>query len=259
LISIPLTGLWIMPWAMAAFALMPFGLEGLALAPMGWGIEAVIAVARTVSAWPGASMPVAAMPIAGIVLVAFGGVWLCLWREKWRWASLIVMAAGLAVIPNQRGPDILIDGFGRLMAVRSDDGALALSTRKAAKFEGKIWLRRSGQQTPADWPREGDDGQLACDSLGCIFHIGGRIVALVLDEAALDEDCFAASVVVSRVPVRRLRCRHPDRVIDRFDLWHRGAHALWVSDNEIRVESVADFCGTRPWSPGRKSRKRRRD
>ena len=83
-------------------------------------------------------------------------------------------------------------------------------------------------------------------------------MALLLDEAVLDEDCFKASVMVSGVPVRSWRCRHPDRVIDRFDLWRRGAHALWVSDDEIRVESVADFSGLRPWSPARKSRKNKR-
>ena len=202
-------------------------------------------------------MLLSAMPTFGIILVAFGGLWLCLWCKRWRLAGVAIMAVGLATIPFQRGPDILIGGDGRLMAVRSDDGALALSTRKAAKFEGKIWLRRAGQRNSLDWPGEGDDGRLACDSLGCILHIGGRIVALVLDEAALDEDCFAASVVVSRVPVRRWRCRHPDRVIDRFDLWRRGAHALWVSDDGIRVETVADFRGLRPWPPARKRSKRK--
>ena len=38
----------------------------------------MIAVARTVSAWPGATMLLSAMPTFGIVLVAFGGLWLCL-------------------------------------------------------------------------------------------------------------------------------------------------------------------------------------
>jgi competence protein ComEC len=201
------------------------------------------------------------MPTAGIVAVAIGGLWLCLWRRRWRWAGVAAIAAGLATIPFYRGPDILIDGSGRLMAVRSADGALALSSRRTAKFEGKIWLRRSGQQTAAAWPGTGDDGRLACDSLGCILRIGGRIVALVLDEAALDEDCFAASVIVSRVPVRRWRCRQPDRIIDRFDLWRRGAHALWLSEDGIRVESVAGSRGLRPWSqiPARKAKRRRSD
>ena len=35
--AVPITALWIMPWALAAYALMPLGLEAVALAPMGWG------------------------------------------------------------------------------------------------------------------------------------------------------------------------------------------------------------------------------
>ena len=36
LAAVPLTALWVMPWAMAAFCLMPAGLEAVALTPMGW-------------------------------------------------------------------------------------------------------------------------------------------------------------------------------------------------------------------------------
>ena len=42
LVAIPLAGLWIMPWAVVAYVLMPFGLEQLAMTPMGWGIADVI-------------------------------------------------------------------------------------------------------------------------------------------------------------------------------------------------------------------------
>lgn len=253
LVAIPLTGLWIMPWAVAAFALMPFGLEELALAPMGWGIGALIEVARTVASWPGASALLPAMPPYAIGLVAFGGLWLCLWRTRWRLAGVAVIAAGLAVLPLVRGPDILVDGSGRLMAVRSPGGGLALSSTRTAKFEGEMWLRRSGQRSAVAWPGEGlrPNGRLACDSMGCIVHAGGATVALVYQVAALAEDCYAATVVVSVVPVRRYRCRQPERVIDRFDLWRRGAHALWLEKDGIRVESVADIRGVRPWSPAR--------
>jgi competence protein ComEC len=54
MIAVLLTGLWVMPWAICALVLMPFGLEAVALAPMGWGIDAVVSVAETVAAWPGA-------------------------------------------------------------------------------------------------------------------------------------------------------------------------------------------------------------
>ncbi|MEE8213905.1 MAG: ComEC/Rec2 family competence protein, partial [Alphaproteobacteria bacterium] len=83
LAAVPLTALWIMPWAMAAFCLMPAGLETLALTPMGWGIEAVIGIARTVAGWPGSVRLVPAMPAAGLGLVAIGVLWLCLWQGRW--------------------------------------------------------------------------------------------------------------------------------------------------------------------------------
>ena len=70
LFAVPITSLWIMPWTMVGYALMSLGLEGLALAPMGWGISAVLWIADTVAAWPGAAHSLPAMPAVGIVLVA---------------------------------------------------------------------------------------------------------------------------------------------------------------------------------------------
>ncbi len=36
-------------------------------------------------------------------------------------------------------------------------------------------------------------------------------------------------------------------VIDRFDLWRRGGHALWLSPEGVRVETVRAQRGERPW------------
>ena len=36
-------------------------------------------------------------------------------------------------------------------------------------------------------------------------------------------------------------------VIDRFDLWRRGGHALWLSPEGVRVETVRAHRGERPW------------
>ncbi len=83
LVAVPITALWIMPWAVLGYLLMPLGLEGWALTPMGWGIEAMIAVARWVAGWPGAVVLLPAMPVWGLALVALGGLWLCLWQRRW--------------------------------------------------------------------------------------------------------------------------------------------------------------------------------
>jgi competence protein ComEC len=89
MLAVPLTALWIMPWAVIAAVLMPLGLDGLPLTLMGWGIDGLLWVAGGISGWPGAVRPVAALPVSGLVLVALGGLWLCLWRRRWRYASRV--------------------------------------------------------------------------------------------------------------------------------------------------------------------------
>ena len=256
LVAVPLTALWVMPWGVAALALMPLGLESLALAPMGWGIDGVIGVARTVSAWPGAVVLLPVMPVAGVVAAALGGLWLCLWRRPWRWPGALVVAAALATPAFSEAPDVLVDGKAKLFAVRTPTGesagALALSSRSAARYTAGIWLRRNGQGEAAPWPD--DAAWLGCDRAGCIYRARGHTVALVRDGRALAEDCRVADIVVSTVPVRR-DCPSAVVVVDRFDLWREGAHALYFQeDGGVRVESVAEMRGARPWTARRGSK-----
>ena len=255
MLAVPLTALWVMPWAVIAALLMPLGLEGLPLTLMGWGIDGLLWVAGGISAWPGAVRPVAALPVAGLVAVALGGLWLCLWRRRWRYAGVLGLVAGLASPWMQQAPDMLVSDDGSLMAVRTADGRLSLSESRRERRTAEDWLEQEGQGTSLYWPETGisADGRLRCDGLGCIYRAGGRTVALLRDGLAHDEDCRIVDILVSRRPVRR-RCPAPLLVIDRFDLWRHGATAIWFDDREIRVRTVAEYQGARPWSSRRKRR-----
>jgi competence protein ComEC len=113
-LAVPITGFWIMPWALIACLLMPFGAEGLALTPMGWGIDAVAAIARGVTAWPGAVLNVPSMPAEALMLVGLGGAWLCIWTRRWRWLGLAPIAAGYLTLLFVRPPDLLVVAEGAL-------------------------------------------------------------------------------------------------------------------------------------------------
>lgn len=259
-IAVPLAALWIMPWAVIAYGLMPLGLERWALVPMGWGIGLLLAVANWIASWPGAASAVPAMPTVGLVLATLGGLWLCLWRRRWRLAGLPLIAGGFATILFQTPPDILASGDGRLFAVRPPDGPLLLSTRVARRFDAEIWRRRVGDEETAAWETAASAGGLSlrCDALGCIYRVAGHIAALVQDQRALPDDCVVATVVVSREPVRGQMCRDVGRVIDRFDLWRYGAHAVWLTPERVTVETVASRRGVRPWVRERRSRRTQR-
>jgi competence protein ComEC len=93
------------------------------------------------------------------------------------------------------------------------------------------------------------DGRLACDSAGCIYVAHGRRIAVVRQPIALFEDCRLADIVVSLEPVRT-PCG-ATAVIDRFDLWRNGAHAIWIDDDgRIDIRSVREMRGRRPWVIG---------
>ncbi len=246
--AVPLTSLWVMPWAVIAFALFPFGLERFALVPMGWGVEAMIAIAREVASWDGAVALFPAMPVWGLAVLTVGGLWLCLWRTRWRFAGVPLILVGLTSIPLARVPDVLISGDARLIAVRGADGLLQISAPRAARLTRETWLRRGGQDEALAWPSEGvsADGRLTCDALGCVYKIDGQTVSVVRDPAALIEDCRVASVVIATVPVRHL-CPSASLVIDRFALWRDGGHAVWLENGSARMESVRAARGDRPW------------
>ncbi|MEE8188204.1 MAG: ComEC/Rec2 family competence protein [Kiloniellales bacterium] len=254
MLAVPVMALWIMPWAIVAFILMPFGAEGLALAPMGWGIDAVLWAAAWVAAWPGAVSIVPAMPVQGLVLVALGGTWLCLWRGPWRLYGLAAILGGGLLIPLATPPDVLASGDGKLFGLRTPDGEVILSSAKVRRFEAETWRRRLGGTKAAVWPRTGESagGRLSCDPLGCIYRARGQIVALVQDSRALLDDCALATVVISREPLRRGQCKGSRVVIDRFDLWRHGGHALWLSEAGVRIETVGARRGVRPWVPQRR-------
>lgn len=258
LVAVPVTALWIMPWAVGAFLLMPLGFEAVALVPMGWGVGMVVAVAEAISSWPGAVAALPAMPTWGLVVIAAGGLWLALWQCRWRLWGVDVLAAGAASLLLTTPPDVLVDADGKLMAVRTEAGTLAVSSLRAAPFSREVWLRRVRQDADASsWPRHGMGaaGRLTCDRLGCVYRAEGRAVALVRMPEALAEDCRLVDVVVSPEPVRG-QCAAAV-VIDRFDLWRGGAHALWLGGGTITVESVNARRGDRPWVARPAPRRRR--
>jgi competence protein ComEC len=247
-LAVPITGFWIMPWALLACLLMPFGAEALALKPMAWGIDAVAAIAQGVTAWPGAVLNVPSMPAAGLVLVGVGGLWLCIWLGRWRWLGLAPIAAGYLTLCLVRPPDVIVAGDSREAAVRAADGRYLFSRAGRANFAEEVWVRRAAAEAGPSWPRSGSssDGRLDCDNKGCLYRARGRVVALIRDGDALAAECRVADLVVSPVPARRF-CRGR-LVIDRIDTWKRGGHAIWLDADGITVETVAEWRGVRPWS-----------
>jgi competence protein ComEC len=257
LIAVPLTTLWIMPWSVLAMLLMPLGLESLALVPLGWGVHAMLAIAKWVAAWrPGAVLVLPVLPLWGLLAVVAGGLWLCLWRGPPRFLGVVGMALGLLSPATVDPPDLIVDEGGKLIAARAADGALMLRATPQRKRETASWLRQDGHSAALPWPEPGHtsvDGRLACDEAGCLYRANGRLVSILSDPEGIPRACRTSDVMISAEPARG-RCRGKAKRIDRFDVWRHGTHAIWLSPERVLIRTVAEQRGDRPWSPAKRPR-----
>ena len=250
LAAVPIAALWVMPLEVFALLLMPFGLDGLVLPLLGWGVEAILAVAAHVSAWPLAAVTLPGPDTAGLIVLTAGGLWLILWRGVWRLGGIVAILAGLASAGQVTPPDILISDNARLFAFRSGPDVLHLSSTRSQTFVRDIWVRRIGSDAGLAFPLPGEGSAvLRCDEQSCIGQLGAHRIAFVRDPLAFEEDCRAADVLIADIPVPR-SCRQPQVVIDWFDLWRGGAHAVWLDESgggQSRVWRARSENPPRPW------------
>ncbi|WP_376090768.1 hypothetical protein ACE7GA_20465 [Roseomonas sp. CCTCC AB2023176] len=240
--------------------LMPVGWDGPALAVMGWGTEAVIAVGRTVAAWPGAALTAPPIPAWGAGIFALGLCWLCLWRLRWRWLGVPVMAAallsGLAADP----PQLLVSSDARLIAVTTPAGVLVERTSGGSRWTRDSWLRAWGEEGSSPLPPEGGPPEATCTREACRLQPtpDGPIALLLRPRARAsrrepappiraEPHCGAGAILLSAEPIRG-RCPGTP-VVDRFSVWRDGAHAVWLGRDGVRILSDRATRGDRPWVP----------
>ncbi len=256
LLAMPVMGLVVMPAAAVSVVLMPLGLDVAPLHVMGFGIEGMLAVGRWVSHLPGSVSIVAAWPVEALALISLGGLWIALWRQRWRWFGLLPLAAGVVAAFAVRPPDLLVARDGLTVAVRGRDGLLHLLGAPADKYSAAEWLKRTGDdRLPSDAIATPADG-VRCDEFGCISRRhDGMFIAAVRRQDALAEDCSRAAILVSAFPLRG-RCSGPKLTIDRLDVARHGAYAVRFS-NPPEIETAQEERGRRPWSERPQRRHRR--
>ncbi|MBS8228365.1 ComEC/Rec2 family competence protein [Vannielia litorea] len=243
LASVPVMGLWVMPWALVAGLLAPLGLSWLPLQIMGWGCAWILGVAAWVAGLGGAVTHVVGPGPWVLPLLALGALWVVLWRGGGRWLGLAGVAAALWLWTQAERPALLVSDRGGLVGLLGPEGR-ALSKDRGESFTAEVWLENDGdgatQEAAAARMLPAEDGVLLFEVAGTqVTHVSGRGAAA--KAAALCTGGLLISSVDPK-PVPNGPC----------DLWSparmRQTGALAVM-RDGRLVTVADKAGRRPWSP----------
>jgi competence protein ComEC len=257
LVAIPLTALWLMPAGLATLLSLSLGLEHYALIPAIAAAKGLLLVGDWVAAWPRAEIAVAKLPLLALMLAVGGGLWVCLWRTAIRWAGLVLVA--LAMPASQLltdKPDILIARDGRNIAVRGQNGALAIADGRAARFSARAWLRADGDRVSLK--QAAARRALSCDKAGCTARVKGKRLAFIRHPSALRDACsglLKADIVITAIPAGTV-CKSQSLLVTPADLKRHGAQAIYIKASGIVVKTVNDRRGHRPWTATARRRAR---
>ncbi len=243
LASVPVMGLWVMPWALVAGVLAPLGLSWLPLQIMGWGCAWILGVAAWVAGLEGAVSHVVAPGPWVLPVLALGGVWLVLWRGAGRWLGLAGLAAAVLLWAQAERPVLLVSDRGGLVGVMGPEGR-ALSKDRGESFSAEVWLENDGdgatQEVAAARMGAAEEGVLRFEVAGrAVTHLSGRGAA-----ARAEGLCGAGMLIVSVDPKPAFE--------GPCDLWSparmRRTGALAVMPDG-RMVTAAEVAGRRPWAP----------
>ncbi|HEV2865999.1 MAG TPA: ComEC/Rec2 family competence protein [Allosphingosinicella sp.] len=255
-VAIPLTTFVVMP--LEALALL-FDLVGLG-APFWWltgqSLSFLLWLAHSAAAAPGAVALLPAMPPGAYALMAAGGLWICLWRTRWRRFGLVPIAAGAAWALGMPAPDLIVTGDGRHLVLRTADGQLALLRPRAGDYVRDTLAELSGAE--AEYLELERLPIAACSTDLCTANIdrGGRRWRLLATRSMhlvrweeMVRACAEADIVIADRLLPR-GCNPRWLKADRQTLARTGGLAITFTDPP-RVESVADQGGAHPWAPSR--------
>ncbi|WP_129792781.1 ComEC/Rec2 family competence protein [Sphingosinicella sp. CPCC 101087] len=254
IVAIPLTTFVIMPLEALALLLDPIGLS----APFWWlagrTLSFLVWLAHAAAGAPGAVALLPAMPRGAFALLVAGGLWICLWRTRWRRLGLVPVGVGAAWALATPAPDLIVTGDGRHLVLRTDGGGLALLRPRAGDYVRDTLAELAGAEP--DYLDLESLPTAACSRDLCVADLdrGGRRWRILATRSAhfvrwdqMVRACAEADIVVADRMLPR-GCVPRWLKADRMLLRRTGGIAVKL-DSGPGIDTVAGQVGRHPWAP----------
>jgi competence protein ComEC len=244
-ITMPVSEALVMPPAIIAVLLMPFGLEYWPLKVMEFGLLTTMKVSDWVASLPAADFLVPRPSVVGIALIACGAIVIAAGIGRFRLTGLALALIGLMIAPLSQRPQILVEDRAAAVAVMDAAGAYVFSSGTKNKFASAKWLQANGESTgliEAE-ARTGWD----CTSGDCFTDLGPMSISYLREKSGQGAYCPPTPIIIADFPLHHA-CKEARIVIDRIDVWRKGAHAVTFANDRFSVTTARDRQGNRPWT-----------
>lgn len=225
--------------------LMPFGLEILGFWPAEIGLRFMLWVSEEIVALPKANLLLPPISDWGLLLVAVGLLWVCLWQRRWRWIGVMPMLVGMASMLLYVAPDILISDDGKQVAVRMPDARWVMLKGGVDNHVTRQWAQALGIEGFSRRRDEPATEALRCDDSGCLYMGSNtRTMLYAMREAALEgEGCRWNNLTLADFPLSGYPSCEDGIVLAERKL----PQAVYFSGDEVRVVDTRAERGDRPW------------
>ncbi len=246
LIVAPLSSFVIMPFLALGTALESVGWGEPFLLIAGWGVEAMVSVARKFESIGGQAV-IASAPAFTLVVAFLGLMILCLWSGRLRWLGA-PLALAVALWPRPPAPDVWIAADGSTAAVRRGQQAVLLRPDNR-RFGAELWARRRGLAIA-------ETRGFTCSAYACRPETDAPVAVALswsrkdIPTQALSDLCSGAEIVVLRGDfVAPMPAGCDDRfVLTAEDFAAGGAAELYRRGDAWWIVWAQPLRGRRPWS-----------
>ena len=232
LLAAPIIGLIIMPFVLLSLFLMPLNLYAWPLKIVGFGVNIVNNITSYVSSLPNAGYQVLSMPFWGLLLIVFGGLWLCIWQRKWRLWGIFPIIIGFLSIFCVSKPDVIYDSKGTHIALKDNSENLVIMPTRSSQFLNKMW-----QEKTASKSLDADKQKL----LKKIYK-GKAADKNWIDLSCTEDSCTYKNKFFwekgGNITVN-------DRIRDTYE--DMGA-AVYIKDDKVKVKTIRSAIGKRLWN-----------
>ncbi len=226
----PVIGLVIMPFVLLALFLMPFGLYIWPLKIVGYGIKTVNEITAYVSNLPQAGYQVLSMPFWGLMLIVWGGLWLCLWQKKWRiWGVLPVIIGAMSVF-WVKVPDMIYDASGKNVAVKDNFSNLIVMPVKSNAFIKQIWLEKTASADISDTQKLKE------------IYKGNLVDKQWLDLSCNENMCVYKNIISWD---KKGKIWIEDRLVDTLK---DGGGIVYIKNGKSEIKTIRSDIGKRLWN-----------